>query len=413
MTSSTWAVLRFKFADDTSATLPDSHYQRLFTGAGTGSFNMVDFFSDMSNGNLDLSASQVFGWFTLPINRADYGGVLAGPGQYDRPAIEKLCKQTAASNGVNLSAFNGTLIAFNGRVDLFGDVGGMTAACDSFSDPSGLGEEMGHGYGLDHSRRDGSTQDYRDPWDVMSNFTPYMARSQEWGNIGPELNACCMASQGWLDESRIWLPPNSPFNNAVLELRPLHRPDLPGHLALSLDRYLIEYRPAQRWDAGFPRSAVFVHRFEDNHSYVMAGTAGNCDLQPGDSFESGSEQFSYYPWGKAEVISINDNDLTASLNVSYRPNSIWRPPIFDGGGIIIGGVFHPIPSRGPENKIVSQLVNYINAADITDVGLQNQVRQTALEAIGRVVSTTSGQLDPIRSPAPRKNEEDSSSQSHT
>jgi hypothetical protein len=30
---------------------------------------------------------------------------------------------------------------------------------------------MGHGYGLNHSRLEGSTDDYTDPFDVMSNMT--------------------------------------------------------------------------------------------------------------------------------------------------------------------------------------------------------------------------------------------------
>jgi hypothetical protein len=37
----------------------------------------------------------------------------------------------AAGNGVNLGAFDGTLITMNGSVDLFGYVRGMTAFCDS------------------------------------------------------------------------------------------------------------------------------------------------------------------------------------------------------------------------------------------------------------------------------------------
>src|SRR5215467_14105175 len=152
MTASNWAVLRCKFADDTTTPLADSHYQRLFAAAGNGSSNMVDFFSAMSHGTLDLGGSQIFGWFTLPIDKAAYvGNAAAGPGQYDRNALVALCENTAASNGVNLGAFNGTLITMNGSVDLFGYVGGMKAFCDSNSlSPSPLGQEMGHGYGLDH-----------------------------------------------------------------------------------------------------------------------------------------------------------------------------------------------------------------------------------------------------------------------
>src|SRR5262249_52763110 len=73
MPASRWAVILCKFADGTSPTPPLLHYQRLFTGAGSGSFNIVEFFSDMSHGHLDLSGSQVFGWFTLGVNRSDYG----------------------------------------------------------------------------------------------------------------------------------------------------------------------------------------------------------------------------------------------------------------------------------------------------------------------------------------------------
>ena len=47
----------------------------------------------------------------------------------------------------------------------------MNAFCDTLSlSPSPLGQEMGHGYGLDHARQEGSDTDYMDPWDVMSVF---------------------------------------------------------------------------------------------------------------------------------------------------------------------------------------------------------------------------------------------------
>jgi hypothetical protein len=200
-----------------------------------------------------------------------------------------------------------------------------------------------------------------------------------------------------------------------VELRPLHRRDLPGFLAVSLGQYLIEYRPAQRWDAAFPRSAVFVHSFADNHSYVLPATAGNYDLQVGDAFEWGVESFRYGAWTRAEVVTIDDGSLTASLRLSYRPTSPlpWNEIVGriiggvsadGGGGIIVGGVYHPIPPWGPENEIITQLASYLGAAEINDVGLRTQVRQAALNLIGEVASARSVQLDPIRSPAPTQDE---------
>lgn len=199
---------------------------------------MVDFFSDVSHGHLDLSASQVFGWFTLSINKSAYvGNATPGPGQYDRNALVALCRTAATNGGVNLAGFNGVVISMNGSVDLFGYVGVMQAFCDSNSlSPSPLGQEMGHGYGLDHARKDGSTADYQDPWDVMSVYAAFMAPNSKWGTIGPALNAWCMRSQSWLDESRVFNSPspNSPVNNVLVKLRPLHRRDLAGLLAAEL-----------------------------------------------------------------------------------------------------------------------------------------------------------------------------------
>ena len=43
----------------------------MFTTAGAGTLNMVDYFDKMSHGNVDLSGSQVFGWFTLPNPHTD------------------------------------------------------------------------------------------------------------------------------------------------------------------------------------------------------------------------------------------------------------------------------------------------------------------------------------------------------
>jgi hypothetical protein len=376
---------------------------------------MVDFFRDMSHGQIDLSESEVHGWFTLSLNRAAYAGNVGTPppGQVNRNGLVAACRQAATTGGVDFSSFDGVLVSMNGGVDLFGYVGGMEAFCDSNSlSPSPLGQEMGHGYGLDHARRDGSDADYQDPWDVMSVYDGcFMEPSTEWDTIGPGLNAWCMRSRGWLDETRVWNPA-APAYNSTVQLRPLHRHDLSGFLAADIGGYLIEYRPKAGWDAAFSRSAVFVHRFEDNHSYVMPATDGSFDLVTGSVFESGiaADRFSVY--SRVEVIAINDSAATATLQVSHRPRApfpiegliarlVGGVAVDGGGGVIIGGVFHPVPPRGPESVILQQLVNYIEARNISDVGVRARAQGAALAVISKTIGARNVQLNPLRSPAVR------------
>lgn len=412
MTASRWAILLCKFSDDTTSTVPLEHYQRLFTGVGAGSLNMVDFFREMSHGQLDLSGSQVFGWFTLSITKAQYSG--SATPHYDRNGLVALCRQAATDGGVNLASFDGVVVSMNGAVDLFGYVGGMTAFCDSLSlSPSPLGQEMGHGYGLDHARKDGSTADYQDPWDVMSVYDSYMASNSEWGSVGPGLNAWCMRSRGWLDETRVWSHNAMSSYSSVIQLRPLHRHDLPGYLAANFGEYLIEYRPQQRWDAAFPRSAVFVHRFDDNHSYVMPGVGGNYDLVAGDAFEVGIVTDPYEDYLRAEVTSIDDANLTATIGLFHRTRIPFPKYEVGGilvggvavdgpGGIIINGVYHPIPPRGPDTLLLARLAEYLAVRDITDVNLRRQAQRSALAAVNKLIVTQLNQLSPLRSPSPLK-----------
>lgn len=170
---------------------------------------MVDFFYDMSHGKIDISGSKVFGWYTLPAKRTDYvGNIYPQPaGKLNRDGLLDLAKSAAAGAGVKLSDYAGVVVSGFQSVDLCGWVGGMTALFDSFSlSPSLLGQEMGHGYGLDHARLEGSTDDYRDPWDVVSTgtFPSMQAPHSEFISVGPGLNAWNMRSRGWLDETRVW-----------------------------------------------------------------------------------------------------------------------------------------------------------------------------------------------------------------
>ena len=394
---SKWAVLCVCFHDD-PALLPDLEPREwLFTGEGSGTMNMVDYFNDMSHGKLDLSDSEVLGWYRLATVRADYvGNVYPQPtGKLNRNGLLQSARDAATAAGVNLARFDGVVVSAFGGTDLCGWVGGMAALCDDNSlQPSLLGQEMGHGYGLDHARLDGSPADYMDPWDVMSTaaWPSMQSPNKDYGSVGPGLNAWNMRSRGWLDENRVWHETTSPPQGAVVTLRPLHERGLPGYLAAELGPYLLELRVPERWDAAIPRAAVLVHRFEGNRSYLVPAVNGSQDLVAGDVFRHGHPGSFFTDFFEAEVISIDTAGRSAAIRLTHQ----FRIPLTNiqlvgqlvggvaidgGGGILIGGVYHPIPPRGPEYAIAQALAEYLAAPTTSAVAPTLEVRRSLLEQL--------------------------------
>ncbi len=428
-TWSPWAILLVRFSDDKDPSPPLTKYQDLFTAQGSGSSNMVDFFRDMSHGKIDVSGSRVFGWYTLPAKRGDYvGNVYPQPaGKLNRDGVLSLAKNVAESGGVKLSDFSGVIVSGFQRMDLCGWVGGMAALCDSFSlVPSLLGQEMGHGYGLDHARLEGSASDYMDPWDVMStaHFPSMEAPNGEFSFVGPGLNAWNMRSRGWLDESRVWTS-SAADADARVQLRPLHRLDMPGFLAAQIGQYLVEFRVPERWDAAIPRACVLVHRFQDNHSYLMPAYDGSQDLVEGDKFAVGDRNFPLLGYHAVEVESIDPQTQTATLRVHQHARrelpsagvtgQLLGGVAVDGGGLlIVAGQVHIVPPRSPAIALMAQVARYVNVSTYesgVDAALSAQrdaltgiVRAAiALHAEARSISDhPPGYRDVAVSPAPTR-----------
>jgi len=217
MIQSPWAILLCKFKDDDSEPYARPRYEDLFTSSGVGKLNMLDFFRDMSHGQLDLSGSRVFGWYTLDMTRSDYFTGLVPDQGKGRGDLITAARKVASADLIKNGPFFSVVVCMNVPTDLFG--GGDGAVCDdgrwpdntagpgmSSMSPSLLGQEMGHVYGLAHSRADGSTEDYMDPWDVMSNaarfmsphpnFTDLDVRARPVFRLGPGLNAANMVGRG-------------------------------------------------------------------------------------------------------------------------------------------------------------------------------------------------------------------------
>ncbi len=409
MIKSSWAVLLCKFNDDLTEPFTRDYYEDLFTASGVGSQNMVDFFRDVSHGNLDLSDTRVFGWYTLNQKRSEYTGLAT------RNDLLNWARQAATVNEDDLSQYVSVVVCMNIQTDLFG--GGAGVVCDNLStDPRLLGQEMGHFYGLDHSRADtiepcgdDSTIDYKDFWDVMSTAgCAFSAPHPRYSLIGPGLNAANMASRGWLDESRVWDMSNRSFNT-VVQLRPLHRRDLPGYLAARLGDYLVEFRNKEGWDAAIPRPAVLIHRFEDNHSYIVSANDGEQDLVGGSVFGTAIEIPGVLSDTRGiEVLEINADQQFAKVRLhrlSTRVNYIvpeerpFRNPGVAWAVIVDNNIFRISP-RSPLLKTLEHVALYENSEAISSVQLRNAVRLEALSAIVALAQDQIQTLQAFRQPTP-------------
>ena len=114
---------------------------------------MIRYFGDYTHQRLDLSGTQVFGWYPLDKSVNEYNAL----GQGARDQLVVWARKAATDHGVNLSPFYSVVVCTN----LWQDIGVGAAksgvvAQGTTAIPRLLGHEMGHVYGLDHSRIDGS-----------------------------------------------------------------------------------------------------------------------------------------------------------------------------------------------------------------------------------------------------------------
>jgi hypothetical protein len=313
-------VLTCKFKDDLSEPISRLQYLRIFTRAGDGTPGMTEFFSTISHDRLDMSRADVFGPYVFDKVRSDYKNK-----PESRNEIKAWALQLAKDQKLDLSKYVHVVVAMNVSTDLFGgpDFVG-TVCCPPKTTPALLGQEMGHAYGLAHSRVAGLKVDYLDPYDIMSTLNAYMF-TDTYGSTGPGMNASNMRAAGWLDESRVWHLPGG-ATDAKVTLMPLHRRDLVGYLVAELPGgFLAEFRIKKDWDAGIPARTALVHSFGPRdtaesaswlgHSYLQQQTNGKPELSAvGDSFIN--EIADLKKWLKVSVSAIDERKVTLRVQLT-------------------------------------------------------------------------------------------------
>jgi hypothetical protein len=415
---------------------------------------MANYFGEMSDGMLDLSGSQIFpnndGWITLTHTNKEFNKVRDKWVKWDHKGVEPLnsnnafltwAEEAAALDPpkVDLTKFSGVVAVANiGDVGCVGWIGEMRVICDEFTvKPSILGQEMAHGYGLDHSRLHWTLENYTDRFDIMSTRSARSARHSDYNSIGvpwyrdyglsigPGLNAANMESRGWLDHSRVR---SITYGEETVDLSPLHRVELPGFLAIifevvgfyskqyrDIDRFFVEFRMNEDWDAGFVEPVVLIHHFEENHSYlirsILTKKGDIFEIKEGEHGEQGADHHL-----RIELLDIDAGKKTASIAIKHT--GISPPPItyFKFPWEYISPAIPLIPTGlGRDIAIVNERINRTpewslrpilkSLADISSSYQFNneaskRIRQGALQTIIRIANEELKDLNRLEGVAP-------------
>lgn len=103
-----FAVVLCRFKDVPEPDIPQSRFLDFVARSGTG--GLVDYWRDISYGMVDLTGSEVFGWYTMKYS-------FVHDGTKSRGAWIEEAIRLAGDNRVNLKRFHAVMAVVNGRVD--------------------------------------------------------------------------------------------------------------------------------------------------------------------------------------------------------------------------------------------------------------------------------------------------------
>ncbi len=281
-----WAIVLCRYSDRPAETRPREYYEDFFTQPGAG--GVCDYWRAVTHNSLDLTGSQVFGWFQMNHVSAEVNQ-LAFPGQ--RSTLVQWGRDAAAANGVNLAPFNNVLVIQNYGIDHGAAGNGVVVV---HQDPSlcefgFICHEMGHGHSLPHSFSANPDFEYGDGWDLMSFATTTFQFDISFqgasGKATVGLNARNLEALNAVPAHRLWSSASADFSEQIV-LQPLNQMPFGnrGHLIAKIppgstrparannSSYAVEFRRRAGWDRSIPRDAVLVHEVRSNgNSYLPVG----------------------------------------------------------------------------------------------------------------------------------------------
>ncbi|MGA7731066.1 MAG: hypothetical protein WCD37_07315 [Chloroflexia bacterium] len=338
-----WAIVLCRFSDLPAVPRQPDYYRNLFTVNGTG--GMCDYWRTVSCNTLDLTGSQVFGWFTMNHVSTELAAVTL-PGHRKIPVQWGI--EAAQANGVNLAPFRSILVVQNaGNTHGAAGNGILIIHRDPYLCEFGfICHEMGHGFGLPDSWAAGNPdEEYGDGWDVMSwqtNTYNFLISFQDAaGRATVGLNARNLHALNAIPTGRLWSPAKADFSQQIT-LDPLNQIIIGNHGFLiaaippggtrpkraNNSAFTIEFHQKAGWDQAIPEDAVIIHEIRDNGlSYLLPGVRGQ--------FVAGQQFVTPDPKVYVRVMAIDHAIGTATVSLWDIPEGSLRREYSDARVFLI------------------------------------------------------------------------------
>jgi hypothetical protein len=305
-----WLVFLCQASDAPQEPHTVAFYQELF--AKNQPDLLFDYFQKVSNGQIDLSGTEVYGWFKMTTNAATIK-LRNNTTSPNRTQTAQDCRAAgaaaflASNKSIDPNNYAGFIAVINVWADV-GQAGSRSIVANEFESASFYAHEMLHVYGLEHSFtmaddlsadhvwQQGADKTYFDCWDMMSfNTCTFKFDTLNHFQAGPELEMAYREKLGWLPlpQVRIFSKLGSDRTASTVTLAPVSEPNNPGPLLPLMAkietgggaRYVVEYRVPTGYDRAIPNSAVVIRELRnDGKTYLVTRQNKNIGWAQGEQF---------------------------------------------------------------------------------------------------------------------------------
>jgi hypothetical protein len=301
-----WLTFLCKASDAPGEPHPVAFYKELF--ANDQRNLLFDYFMEVSGGRVNVSGSDVFGWFPMTVNTDTISPAKRNNGTNpNRSQTVQDCISAgvagiaARGQSIDIGKYDGVIAVVNVPVDAGAAGQGLTA--NASEEVAFYEHEMLHVYGLPHSMamsaapsndhvwEGGTDSEYNDCWDIMSWRTcTRQITTSAHGGSGPELQIAYRDALAWMPLGRIFVKDARDVAPSTVTLAPVGEPSASGFLMAKIafpliGSYVVEFRVKASFDGAVLAPVVLIRELrKDGRTYLVRRGNDISFFKAGDVF---------------------------------------------------------------------------------------------------------------------------------